>query len=415
MRKFFAKLGPGILLAGAAIGGSHLVASTQAGAKFGWALLTMLLLANLFKYPFFLYGQRYTAATGKTLIEAYKELGNSYLVMFFVLNVVNGIINIAGVSMITGSLATNFGLAGFSLTWLAGLIMGISILMIVAGNYKLLDSFGKYIIVILSISTIMALIFSLFGDYATKVNLNSESPWTITSFGFIIVFMGWMPAPIEASVWPSLWMKKKAEETGKMASMADSMLDFHVGYVVTILLAIVFLALGVILMHNSGEIFSDKGTIFAKQLIEVYTRALGDWAKPVIIISAFAAMFSTSITTIDGYPRVMHESSKIIFKRSMDQRKSDFVFKIWVIVISLIAFVLLYQFTDRLGDMLSLAMIISFLTAPLFAWMNYKIMLTDKSIDDEYRPRGIEKLLAVGGILFLSIFSLMFVYWYFFI
>ena len=47
------KLGPGLLFAGAAIGVSHLVQSTRAGADFGWGLLWGLLLINLFKYPFF--------------------------------------------------------------------------------------------------------------------------------------------------------------------------------------------------------------------------------------------------------------------------------------------------------------------------------------------------------------------------
>ena len=44
--------GPGILMASAAIGGSHLVASTQAGALYGWQLAIMIILANFFKYPF---------------------------------------------------------------------------------------------------------------------------------------------------------------------------------------------------------------------------------------------------------------------------------------------------------------------------------------------------------------------------
>ena len=47
------KLGPGLLFAGAAIGVSHLVQSTRAGADFGWGLLWALALSNLFKYPFF--------------------------------------------------------------------------------------------------------------------------------------------------------------------------------------------------------------------------------------------------------------------------------------------------------------------------------------------------------------------------
>ncbi len=64
-------IGPGILVACAAVGGSHLVWSTRAGAEFGWSLLGLILLANLFKYPFLLYGQRYTAATGESLLSGY--------------------------------------------------------------------------------------------------------------------------------------------------------------------------------------------------------------------------------------------------------------------------------------------------------------------------------------------------------
>ena len=41
-------LGPGLLFAGAAIGVSHLVQSTRAGADFGLGLLWALLLVNLF-------------------------------------------------------------------------------------------------------------------------------------------------------------------------------------------------------------------------------------------------------------------------------------------------------------------------------------------------------------------------------
>ena len=41
--------GPGILMATAAIGGSHLISSTQAGALYGWQLAIMCILANVFK------------------------------------------------------------------------------------------------------------------------------------------------------------------------------------------------------------------------------------------------------------------------------------------------------------------------------------------------------------------------------
>ncbi|WFB35370.1 hypothetical protein P3T73_14505 [Kiritimatiellota bacterium B12222] len=93
---FVQALGPGILMAAAAVGGSHLVASTKAGAQFGWSLLIVMLVVNVFKYPFFLYGARYTAATGETILHGYPRLGKGYLLAFFLLNLVNTVFNIAG-------------------------------------------------------------------------------------------------------------------------------------------------------------------------------------------------------------------------------------------------------------------------------------------------------------------------------
>ncbi len=47
LKNIYKIFGPGILMATAAIGGSHLVASTQAGALFGWSLAIFILLINI--------------------------------------------------------------------------------------------------------------------------------------------------------------------------------------------------------------------------------------------------------------------------------------------------------------------------------------------------------------------------------
>ena len=44
-------LGPGILLAGSAVGTSHIVQSTRAGADFGLGFLIVFILIALVKYP----------------------------------------------------------------------------------------------------------------------------------------------------------------------------------------------------------------------------------------------------------------------------------------------------------------------------------------------------------------------------
>ena len=68
-------LGPGILFASTAIGVSHLVQSTRAGANYGFGLLFFVVIANLFKYPFFEFGSRFANATETSIIDGYKQLG----------------------------------------------------------------------------------------------------------------------------------------------------------------------------------------------------------------------------------------------------------------------------------------------------------------------------------------------------
>ncbi|MDP6582924.1 MAG: hypothetical protein QF681_19940, partial [Vicinamibacterales bacterium] len=69
--RFWTAFGPGLLWAAAAIGLSHLVQSTRAGALAGFGLSGVILLAVILKYPFFEYGPRYAAATGSSLVEGY--------------------------------------------------------------------------------------------------------------------------------------------------------------------------------------------------------------------------------------------------------------------------------------------------------------------------------------------------------
>ena len=94
-RSFLKALGPGLLWAGAAVGVSHLVQSTRAGASFGLGLVVVVLAANFFKYPAFQFGPRYAAATGTSLLEGYRRQGRWALVLYavlpFTVDVVSGV------------------------------------------------------------------------------------------------------------------------------------------------------------------------------------------------------------------------------------------------------------------------------------------------------------------------------------
>ena len=72
---FWAAFGPGLLFAGTAIGLSHLVQSTRAGAVYGLAIGAAILLINVLKYPLFRFGAYYKVAAGESLIEGYRRQG----------------------------------------------------------------------------------------------------------------------------------------------------------------------------------------------------------------------------------------------------------------------------------------------------------------------------------------------------
>ena len=101
MKNFFKILGPGLLYAGAAVGVSHLVQSTRAGAMFNFDLVWILIIANFLKYPFFEFGPRYANATRSNLVDGYKKVGRWAVILFALVTVGSMFIFQAAVTVVT--------------------------------------------------------------------------------------------------------------------------------------------------------------------------------------------------------------------------------------------------------------------------------------------------------------------------
>ena len=237
IKNIYKIFGPGILMATAAIGGSHLVSSTQAGALFGWSLAIFILLINFFKYPFFLANVQYTMATKKSLIEGYASLGNSWLWLFTILAVIAAVVNTAAVSMFAASLLGYFIPIQLTINILSFIIIFACILILIAGKYNLLNNVSKIIMITLSIATVVAVVMAVTKDVNSALadDFISPSAWTIASLGFIVILTGWMPAPIEISSIGSIWLKNQIKQTNINAK--NALIDFNVGFIVTAILA----------------------------------------------------------------------------------------------------------------------------------------------------------------------------------
>ena len=406
-------LGPGILIACAAIGGSHLVWATRAGAEYGWTLLGLVLLANFLKFPFFYFGQHYTASTGESLLSGYKRQGPIYLKTFIAINLLTGSINIAAVGMLTASLSMPFlGFLNLELTHLTILIFLILSGILYFGNYAVLDRLSKWIILILTACTILAVVLALLNQNPTTaiVTKTEINPYTLASLAFIVSLLGWMPAPIDLSTWSSLWMHSREAQTQHKASPKEVVIDFSIGYGITTILACLFLALGALTLFETGAEIPQSGIQFSKQFIELYTSSIGAFAKPIIIIAAFFTMLSTTLTCLDGYPRSLATSFLLLKDASSTTnpvKKKHY--SLMLVIYALVASLILLLFVKNLMSLLSFAATVAFLSSPILAWINLKVM-TGSNVSPKHQPATWIKIISYIGIAFFTIISFLFIF-----
>ncbi len=396
--KILKRLGPGFLFAGAAIGVSHLVQSTRAGADFGFGLLWALVLINAIKYPFFEFGPRYAAATGENLLTGYAKMGKGVLVAYFIITLGTMFTIQTAVTIVTAGIASSLFGTGSVVLWTA-VITGICFFILILGRYKILDSLMKGIVLCLTLSTIFAVVLAVKPE--SNLSFTQILPTDALSVAFLIAFMGWMPAPLDISIWHSIWTVEKKKLDATITSK-QSRFDFNVGYLSTTLLAIGFLALGALVMYNSGERFSENGGEFANQLISMYTYSLGEPTKIIIGIAALTTMFSTTLTTLDGSPRVMNASVEIL---TGTPSKRGYLF--WLLILVTGTLSIFFFFVSEMGLLIKVATILSFLTAPFYAIINYSL-LCGSHPPAEARPSIFMRYYSLVSIVVLIAFSFWF-------
>lgn len=392
-------------MASAAVGGSHIVASTQAGAIYGWQLAIIIILVNLCKYPFFRFGVHYTLATNESLLEGYRKKGRVYLGVFFILDVFAAMVNTAAVSIICAAILKFIFMAigvtfAISIPLASTLVIAITWGILILGQYRFLDSLSKGIMIALTISTVSAVIIAAIkGGTPMAPDFVTPDPWTLASLGFIVALMGWMPAPIEISALNSMWVVAKRRLNP--VSFEDRIFDFNVGYIGTAILALVFLALGALVQYGTGEKVEAAGVAYIGQLIKMYAFAIGDWSKLLIAVIAFLCMFGTTLTVIDGYSRANNEALRLLMKK---EHRSARNLNIWMTVTSLVGIVIIAGFMSDVATLLYFAMICSFVSTPFFALLNFSLVRSGTN-----KVTGGLFWLGVFGFLYLAGFSILFI------
>ena len=390
-------LGPGLLYAGAAVGVSHLVQSTRAGAQYGYILIIAIILAHILKYPFFVLGPRYAKQHNQSLVNGFAEIGNWAIWILGVLTITTMFTIQAAVTIVTAGLVQKMTGVTFNAESISIIILIICLSILQIGKFKILDHLMKVVMIVLSISTIVAFFLSFQNDVDyTAMAQSTFSLKNNQDLSFLVTFVGWMPAPLDIAIWHSIWVLVKPKEQS-----FDSDFDFKIGFYGTAFLGICFLVLGAHTLFQTGINLEASAGGFASQLIDIFVSNLGESFYWVITIAAFTTMFSTTITCFDAMPRVMEEIS---IKMKLNQKLHSK--SLWRYTLAVGTIFLLLFFVKDMKQMVSFATTISFLTAPVIAWLCLKVVRKDENSAMLWSP--VEHKLAILGILVLGVLSLVY-------
>ncbi len=406
-------LGPGLLFASTAIGTSHLVLSTKAGAQYGWIMVFPILLANIFKYPFFEFGVRYTNITNKTLIEGYLNRGKAYLIFYAIITLFSTFTILAALYVVTSGLLINlFGLANIPISAVAGGLFILICMLLIVGRYKFLEISLKYVISILFSALLVTTILVIANGKVTTVE-NFETPLIFNEVGilFLIGLMGWMPTAVEASGWISLWSIEKFKNSKQKPTLKEALQEFKFGYYTTAILALFFMIIGWFTLYGTNTELSNSAVVFADQLVQLFTTNIGSWAYILIAIAAFATMFSTCITAHDALARVSVDILSLLFPKREAIKTTGFT--LGVLLLAVVNFMVISIFSANMGILVALATFVSFVMAPIIGYMNLKNVM-GQEIPEADRPNRNLRLLTYLGILFLALFSIYYCWMLFF-
>jgi Mn2+/Fe2+ NRAMP family transporter len=391
-------------MAATAIGTSHLILSPVAGARFGYGLIWLVLVSHVFKYPAFEFGPRFAIATGVSLIRGYQRVPgpkNWAVWAFLVTTVLQGLTLLAGMLSVTAAiLLASFGTLSLT-TWV--ILIGVAIIALHrAGKYPALALGSKIAMLVLAVVSIVAFV-------AAPPRLSDLAQMVVPSIPagslvLVAAILGLMPTGINVAIWHSLWALEQLDDWKKITEDKKGLLrlaavDLKVGYVLSAVLAVVFVSLGANLLLPRG--LTPAGIDVAVTLSKIYTEVLGAWMYPVFMLAAFAAMFSTTYSVMDGFPRTFSTLLQTLFPDREDlRREADPAYWIFMAVIFTTAIFVNYNFPNPVL-MVQFIGLVSLAVAPLLYGLNY-YCVTRLIEDPSMRPSHGLRLWGLAGFWFMT-------------
>ena len=398
---FLNRLGPGLLYAAAAVGTSHLVQSTRAGADYSFSLVLIFILVAILKYPGIRFGKDYAQATGKNLIDSYASLGSAAILIYAVVIGITMVFVTAALALVTNALfqtALSLSIEGSIGTIGCILLTGA---LLFSGRYSMLERVNKLLVPLFTI-----LIFVVTAIAVSNTDWSAQQfslpSWDTPTIMYVIAIAGWLLTPMDGSVLVSLWTEEKMKN--QTVDPKDAMFDFNLGYWISLLLAMCFITLGASMIYGSGSQLPSSGGAFAGAIIALFSEQLGAWLFPVIALIALSIMYSTLITVMDGYARNVEKLLEIASLGSVEKN-----YYVGVVTVCLGGILVVAFFMQSFTTFIDLVGALVFILGPIYALLNHRAVFGG-DIPSESQPSQLMKVWSIVGIVVMSVVAIGYVY-----
>jgi len=406
VKNLFARIGPGMMLAAVAVGVSHLVQSTRAGADYGLSLIWLIVVIVILKYPAFRFAVDYSSATGRSLVTGYANVSKFALGWLAVAFFVDMFIASGAVSLVTAGLFISIFNLPFSGPVVAIAILVISAAILLNGHYVKAERIVKVFVLAFSLLAVTAMLFAVPLLGSDGRDLFAQLTPSRSLAVFVIAVAGWMPMPMTGSIFHSMWVCERRRSGDTEFDYQRSLSDLRIGYSLALILAICFVVMGTAVLFQTDRVVPANAGAFATELLSIFTTVIGNWSYPIIAAAAIAVMWSTQIALLDALPRVSERLFGVMTGRSADKPGLYTQFLILQVVgVSIILLFLMSGF----GTFINFATSTGFIAGPALAYYNYRAV-TSSEVSAEFRPNQMLVIWSWLSIVSLTLFAVVYIY-----
>lgn len=389
------------MLAAAAVGVSHLVYATRAGAEFGLSLVWLVILISILKYPAFRFAVDYASQTNRSLVHAYSALGRAALAWLSISMAVDFFVATTAVALVTAGLFISVFDLPFSGPQVAIGLCLVTAAILVNGSYAKAERIVKLLVLLFSMLVLVATALALpqLGSNGRDLFGELEPGWPLAVF--VIAMAGWMPMPLSGTVYVSMWAREKKKASNVDIEHKTALADLNLGWVLTVVLAVCFVLLGAAILFQTDRVAPASAGQFATELLSIFTSAIGAWSYPLIAVAAIAVMWSGVFALMDALPRVSARLADHMTGREETGASRYSVF----LVIQFVGITLILLFLmSNFGTFIDFATSAGFISAPALAYFNYRAV-TSAEIATDYQPTRALRIWHWIGFVAMLLFA----------